>query len=698
MNNETKSLAEAKLELSGLTLADAKQLGITLHDNLQALHKQFSPVPGLRFQYRDPSGSPLEVRPGWGEFYRVRRLREPEKTGFDQQTDPTAKTKGKGNRPKYDQPAGSGIAAYFPSNFDWLEGLLDPEVSVLITEGELKAAKACREGVPCIGIGGVNSYRSADLGFVFLPSLEAVEWRRRKVYIVFDSDVKVNSSVASAVNDLGEQLYLRGATPYCVFLPDVEGLEKTGLDDYIVAKGIDSLRQLCAGSNDDLMLTKAAWEWNRRYVHIMKPHCILEQVTGDTMKVEEYQKANQETNYVVRTLSNDGEPILTQTSLASAVLKWPHHYKLERLVYDPTLPSLQAVEGESAFNTWQGWGCEPKKGDIGPYQELFDHLFGDATQEAKWLKTWFAYQLQHPGVKLKTAVLLIGAHGSGKSMLAEILAGIFGNNYREVDANDFFGQFNEWAARSQFVLANEVIVKGDTDIRVHSSALKNYITRKTVNINEKYGLKYSIEDRCNIYMTANPMDSLPIDNGERRYFVFRTKAGRIADVKGFLKRWDDWKARGGVEALFYHLLHEVDTRWFDPMAPAMETEAFRQVVDHQVSDTDEVARDLLANGPKIGSIRLTSDLFTMQHLYSTLSEDIKRYIRTPAMLKKALLNNGAVRLNGRADSLGRLKHNGSLATYYAIRNQASWEKASAEEMRLHLKQHDIAFSEPEKKY
>lgn len=695
----TLKLAKAKLAASGLTLADAEQLGITLHDSLKELSDQFDSLPGLRFEYRNPDGSPLEVKPGWGPFFRVRKLETPheEKTGFDGQTDPHAKTgKRSGGRPKYDQEAETGTAAYYPSNIDWLEILLDPEQSIVITEGELKACKACKDGVPCIGIGGVNSYRSASLGWIFLPSLEHAVWKKRKVYIVFDSDIKVKKGIADAVNDLAEQLYQRGAVPYCVFLPDVEGLEKTGLDDYLVHKGINSFKQLCRDSNDDLMLTKAAWDWNRKYIHIVQPHCIVDQRTGETIKVDDYIGANQELNYVVRTISSDGSAILTQTSLASQILKWPHHYKLDKLVYEPGQPPLSQLDDQSAFNVWRGWGIEPKKGDVSPWLELLNSLFGGSTLEAKWLLAWFAYPLQHPGRKLKTAVLMIGAHGAGKSMLAEIFDGIYGENYDDPDIESFFSQFNEWAAKRQFVVANEVIVKGDVEYRAHGSALKNYVTRTHVTINEKYGLKYKIQDRCNIYMTANPMDSLPIENGERRYFIFRTKAGRV-DEK-FRAKWDAWKAAGGRAALFWYLLNEVDTSWFDPDAPAMETESFRQVVDHQTTDSEELAQSLMVNGPTFGPMKLQGDLFTIQRLFGLLDEDQKKFVRTPSMLKKSLLNSGAIRVNGGADSIGRLKFNGILGTYYAIRNIDRWSKATPDEMRAHLKEHGSEMPKAKEKF
>ena len=50
----------------------------------------------------------------------------------------------------------------------------DPTESILITEGELKAAKGTAEDFPTIGLGGVYNFRASNHGLFFLPELEQI--------------------------------------------------------------------------------------------------------------------------------------------------------------------------------------------------------------------------------------------------------------------------------------------------------------------------------------------------------------------------------------------------------------------------------------------------------------------------------------------------------------------------------------------
>jgi hypothetical protein len=61
---------------------------------------------------------------------------------------------------RYVQHRASGVHAYFARlpGYNWAAIADDPTVAVAIVEGELKALKACIEGLPTIGIGGVDCF------------------------------------------------------------------------------------------------------------------------------------------------------------------------------------------------------------------------------------------------------------------------------------------------------------------------------------------------------------------------------------------------------------------------------------------------------------------------------------------------------------------------------------------------------------
>jgi hypothetical protein len=148
------------------------------------------------------------------------------------------------NGARYLSPKGHGNRVYFPTILD--AGVLDnPAIALHITEGEFKALKASQEGVPCIAIPGVWSWRQKLHGqSIPIPDLDGVVWRRRKVVVVFDSDVKDKPTVAWAEHALVIELRERGAEVFLIRLPTDSRGEKYGLDDYLVAEGVAAFKAL----------------------------------------------------------------------------------------------------------------------------------------------------------------------------------------------------------------------------------------------------------------------------------------------------------------------------------------------------------------------------------------------------------------------------------------------------------------------
>jgi hypothetical protein len=100
--------------------------------------------------------------------------------------------------------------------------IADATVPLWITEGQKKAAKAAQEGLACIALPGVWNWLSrisSDVS-IPLPDFDLIEFQRREVYVVFDSDSATNPSVRLASRRLAEFLVRRGAKVYRVQLPE----------------------------------------------------------------------------------------------------------------------------------------------------------------------------------------------------------------------------------------------------------------------------------------------------------------------------------------------------------------------------------------------------------------------------------------------------------------------------------------------
>ena len=153
----------------------------------------------------------------------------------------------KGRAIKYETLRGGVNHLYIPARtLARLQGMGEPLQTILITEGEKKALKADQEGFPTISVPGVWGWRSGAAQ----RELEAIDWRGRKAIIVFDSDVTRKDEVKAAISALVEHLRQLRAEVQVVLLPDLQGQEKTGLDDFLVAEGAEELRRLLEGAQD----------------------------------------------------------------------------------------------------------------------------------------------------------------------------------------------------------------------------------------------------------------------------------------------------------------------------------------------------------------------------------------------------------------------------------------------------------------
>ena len=333
-STEARKLALDKLASSGLDEQDAIALGMSALEaqDTKLIAPNFAFVPSLKIPYWNPLGEPLSAAPNWPQFYRVRYLMTPA-------------TKGNEKPVKYMQEADAGICAYFPRlpTIDWAAILEDPRATLIITEGELKAAKACKEGFPTIGLGGVNSYRGRRLGHnLFLPELKAINWLKRRVHIVFDSDVTDNPNVVMALNDLGQTLCRLGALPHFVHLAPLEGgSDKTGLDDFLVARPAERLEELLKSSAEPLTSAQDLFALNEKVVYIDSPGVVVDLDGMNIMQTRAFHESRYSTEqYEEKVLTQGGKVSYQKIGLTKAWLSWPMRHNRARLTYMPGHPTL----------------------------------------------------------------------------------------------------------------------------------------------------------------------------------------------------------------------------------------------------------------------------------------------------------------------------------------------------------------------
>ncbi len=149
--------------------------------------------PALAFRFRHPDGT----------FNGFRRIK------------PDRPRPGGG---KYEQPLRAGSRAYFTIRA--CEAIHTPGAMLLLTEGEKKALAIAQSGYAAIGLTGVWNWQQGreegpdgkKIGpRLLIPDLTTIDWKDRRVLILFDTDETRKPAVNQAAAELARVLSEHGA-------------------------------------------------------------------------------------------------------------------------------------------------------------------------------------------------------------------------------------------------------------------------------------------------------------------------------------------------------------------------------------------------------------------------------------------------------------------------------------------------------
>lgn len=576
-------LTEKHLKLLGLKPCTAAEC---------AALKLPATAAGFVLPYFDLSGKPTK-------FFRYRYLEETRK-GFALQTD---------KKPlRYGQPASTVNEVYFPPLLDWRKHL-SSGAPVILTEGELKAACATSLGLPTIGLGGVWCFMSKRAEVALLPQLAAIDWKSRLVVICYDSDAVTNPDVVLAEGTLARRLLAQGAVVRIARIP-TNGDRKVGLDDYLAAHGAETFKTKVLAKAFEFTPSAALHDFNVRVVYIHQPGIVYSYERKMMIAPAAFvQHAYANEQYEEYSVDANGNTKVKTLQTAAEWLKWPGRAELTGITY---APGQSQITDEGKLNTWPGWGVtDAVKGDVSPWKELLDHLFGEEKAARTYFERWCAYPIQHPGAKMAVAAALWGSvHGSGKTMVGHVLMRLYGENATEVKDHDLQSARFEWAENKQFVLADDIT--GDDNRKV-TRRFMTMITQSLIRLDIKYVKSFTLPDCINYYFTANDPDLFHLDDDDRRFFIWECLCGKLpVELRNRLLRWRDSKE--GKEALMHYLL-TLPLGDFDPQAEAMVTDAKTDMQLLGKSDLGAWVARLKESPDSVLGTRFRGDLFTAEELH-----------------------------------------------------------------------------------
>lgn len=334
-------------------------------------------------------------------------------------------------------------------------------------------------------------------------------------------------------------------------------------------------------------------------------------------------------------------------------LQSPGRRQHNNVVYEPGSP---AITQQDEINLWRGWGCEPVAGDVKPFFDLLNHLISGDQDKIAYLMRWLAYPIQHPGCKLMVVVVIWSRlQGVGKSLLAEIMAGIYGDNSATITTEELEDKFNAWLRGKQFIVGEEI---AGADKRKFADTLKQLITGSKILINEKFQPRIELRNTVNFLFLSNLAVPVYVEEADRRYFVIHAREERQSEE--FYKSVWHWYKNGGKAALLYHLKHQVDLASFNPHAPAPRTSDKDSVIELGRSSVERFLLELKDGGDEGRPLRLGEELAQLANTNITAIARSLSQLGAPPSRRPYI--NGV-----------RLK------SHYAVADYEKWKNATTEQ-------------------
>lgn len=532
---------------------------------------------------------------------------------------------------------------------------LDP---VLLVEGE-KTALAARDLFPdyvCVTwLGGVGRLSKADWSHlsgrhvVYCPDADEAGHKtiapiQRALGLIVAASLKVVQVSAAMPNkwDLAD--------------PPPEGVELAAMLTEAKPLDLTPLKLLLEMSYPDL-----AEQW----YFIVETEEFIHLPTGFTLTKQAFDA-------MYRHL-----PEAQRGSIGNRFLEDFRDNKLVKRVYHPGETDEIVVVEKSmrALNTWRPSEVTPEEGDASFFVDHLRYLAGNEA-DFSHLADMLAFMVQKPGQKLKSAAIIVGNQGTGKSYVGDVLRVLLGeHNCSVIETNELKSEYSDFMEDKLFVMIEELMALGRRDVL---NSLKPKITQLIIPLRKKYANKRDIPNTVNFIAFTNYFDALPLDYDDRRYFVVGTDAEKREDAY-YDQLWGWTEKNYGV---ILNWLLKRDLSKFNPNSKPPMTAAKREMTQSSRPVVEaEIARMIAER-----ELPFDLDLVEIKRVVRILSD----YMREANLssVQKGLKANGAKNLGQKKALIQGREQKVSL---WVVRDVAKWvAKPNAAIARAYLERQSVS--------
>lgn len=311
--------------------------------------------------------------------------------------------------------------------------------------------------------------------------------------------------------------------------------------------------------------------------------------------------------------------------------------RMEQVGFDPTERDTRIK-----CNLWAGWPTVPQQGNCEKLLALLEYLTAgedNAEEIYTWVLRWLAYPIQHPGAKMKTALVVHGPQGGGKNLFFEAVRDIYGEYGSTVDQAAIEDKHNDWAGRKLFLIADEVVAR--QEMHHIKNKLKGMVTSDKLRINPKHVTAHDERNHINLVFLSNEAQPLVLERDDRRYLVVWTPP---AMPKEYYQAAAAELEDGGLAAL-HHFLLNLDLGDFGPNTKPPMTTAKQTLIQTSEDSAESFVLEWIAG--QIDGIPLvparSEDVYAIYkrwadrngHRYiHSKNQFITRAMRMPGMSKR----------------------------------------------------------------
>ncbi|WJR78771.1 DUF5906 domain-containing protein [Bradyrhizobium sp. NP1] len=261
--------------------------------------------------------------------------------------------------------------------------------------------------------------------------------------------------------------------------------------------------------------------------------------------------------------------------------------KAQIATFRPGRPVLIEDENQSgvkvrAVNLWRPSPVAPLEGVtdemVAPWLEHVTKLFGEPGDPAReHFLNFFGFVMQHPGVKINHAPVILGNQGVGKdTVIAPVLRAAGRHNVSLVKPQELASEFTQFL-QAQIIVVSEMMNFAKREIY---NQLKDWIAAPPdhVVINKKNQQPFAIPNTQTWIFFTNYDDAIALDPDDRRFWVHRCHLEEPLPETYYTAfyRWIN-EEQGAAKVAGWLKSRDVST--FNPGARPPTTDAKQQMLD-----------------------------------------------------------------------------------------------------------------------